>query len=56
MVRLTSPSGVEVLASEEAAPSLLAGGFIPAVEKAPAKQATKPKTAAKPKATAKPKE
>lgn len=45
MVRLVSPSGVEVLASDEVATNLVANGFVEAAEKAPAK--AKPKAASK---------
>lgn len=48
MVRLISPGGIEVLASEEAAPRLLAGGFAEAEAKPETKQRpVAKKTAAK---------
>lgn len=43
MMRLVSPGGIEVLASDEVAPRLLAGGFA----EAEAKPETKPKPAAR---------
>lgn len=50
MVRLVSPGGIEVLASEEAASRLLESGFAEAKEKVDEKP--KAATVAKPKTTA----
>lgn len=43
MVRLVSPGGIEVLASDEAAPRLLAGGFAEAEAKSEPKSKQEPK-------------